>query len=77
MIKAAKKNNINIAINLNELIKSQTKEKAEIIARIKQNIKLCNKNKVKMAFLPCKNEKQCKALSLSLGMPSWMFFQFK
>ena len=36
-------------------IKSK-KKKAEIIARIKQNIKLCNKNKLKMKFIALKEE---------------------
>jgi ribonuclease P/MRP protein subunit RPP1 len=75
MAKLAKKKGIFIGINLNELIKSGEKEKAEIIARIRQNIKICNKNKLKMKFI-YKNQKRnlhdLVALGLVLGMPTWM-----
>ena len=48
-----------------------------MIARIKQNIKLCNKSKLKMEFIAQnkKNERNLhdlKALGLVLGMPTWM-----
>lgn len=75
MAKLAKKKNVNIGINLDELIKSSEKEKSAIIARIKQNVKLCNKNKLKMKFV-YKNQKRnlhdLSALGLVLGMPTWM-----
>lgn len=77
MAKQAKKNNVTIAINLDELINTGGKEKAEILARIHQNIKLCNKNKLKMTFLPSKDSYDLKALGLVLGMPTWMFKEFK
>jgi len=75
LTKIAKKNNIAIGINLDELIDSKGKEKSKIISRIKQNIKLCNKNKVKMKFITTKennkrNFQDLKALGLSLGMPT-------
>ena len=50
LAKIAKKNNIKIGINLDEIINSKGKSKSEILGRIKQNIKLCNKNKLKMKF---------------------------
>jgi len=75
MAKLAKKKDVIIGINLDELIKSSEKEKAAIIARIKQNIKICNKNKLKMKFI-YKNQKRnlydLTALGLVLGMPTWM-----
>jgi RNase P/RNase MRP subunit p30 len=75
MAKLAKKKEIIIGINLDELIKSSEKEKAAIIARIKQNIKICNKNKLKMKFI-YKNQKRnihdLIALGLVLGMPTSM-----
>lgn len=75
MAKLAKKKGVVIGINLDELIKSSEKEKAEIIARIKQNIKICNKDKIKMKFI-YKNQKRNRydlaALGLVLGMPTWM-----
>ena len=61
----------------NQMIKKfrKNKNKAEILARISQNIKLCNKNKLKMKFISFKqkrNTHDLKALGLVLGMPTWM-----
>lgn len=70
MAKIAKKNNIQIGINLDEIINSNQKEKAKILARIQQNIKLCNKHKLQMQFLG-KNKRNLhdlKSLGLVLGM---------
>jgi len=77
MARIAKKNQIEIGINLDEIIESSAKEKFQILARIKQNIKLCNKAKLKMKFLAQKQENQrnqydLKSLGLILGMPTWM-----
>ena len=76
LAKLAKKKNIIIGINLDELLDSKKKIKAEILARVKQNIKLCNKNRLKMKFVSSeKNERNIydlKALGLVLGMPTWM-----
>lgn len=74
MAKLAKKKNVIIGINLDEILKADKKEKTEILARIRQNIKICNKNKLKMTFV---SEKQrdtynLKSLGLSLEMPTWM-----
>lgn len=76
--KAMKKKNIELGINFDEIIESNSlKEKSEIIARIKQNIKLCNKNKVNMKFIIQKEKNQrniydLKSLGLVLGMPTSM-----
>lgn len=75
LAKLAKKNNIVIGINLDEIIKSEKKQKAEILSRVRQNIKLCNKYKVRMKFISIKEKKDSydvKALGLVLGMPTWM-----
>lgn len=75
LAKLAKKNNIEIGINLDEIIESKGKNKREILARIKQNIKLCNKNKLKMKFISQKYQRDIydlKALGLILEMPTWM-----
>ena len=77
MAKIAKKNKMVIGINLDEIIDSSEKQKAEILARIKQNIKLCNKNKLKTMFFTKDNKNQrnqydLKALGITLGMPTWM-----
>jgi len=81
LAKITKKQNIAIGINLDEIILSKATKKAEILARIKQNIKLCNKNKLKMEFISL-NEKNkrniydLRALGTVLGMPSWMTKNF-
>jgi RNase P/RNase MRP subunit p30 len=78
MAKAAKKQNITIGINFDEIIEeTNLNKKSEILARIKQNIVLCNKNKVKMKFIIQKeknnrNMHDLKSLGLILGMPTWM-----
>jgi RNase P/RNase MRP subunit p30 len=65
----AKKNNIKIGINLDEIINSKNKER--LLGRIKQNIMLCNKNKIKITFIQNKHkksEKDLKALLITLGL---------
>ena len=78
MAKLAEKNKIEIGINLDEVIESNSlKEKSEIIARIKQNVELCKKNKVGMKFVvqDKKNERDkydLKSLGTILGMSTIM-----
>lgn len=78
LAKIAKKNNVSIGINFDEILSSKNpKEKAEILGRVTQNIKLCNKNKLKMRFLSFESKQNpdkydLKALGLVLGMPTWM-----
>ncbi|MBU1129515.1 MAG: hypothetical protein KJ949_02705 [Nanoarchaeota archaeon] len=74
LAKIAKKNKIQIGINIDELIFSQGKTKAQILARIQQNIKLCNKNKIQMQFISKSKQtpNSLKALGSTLGMPTWM-----
>ena len=75
LAKIAKKNNITLGINLDEIIESKEKTKAQILARVQQNIKLCNKNKLQMAFVSKKykrNSYDLKALGSVLGMPTLM-----
>ena len=77
LAKIAKRKNVIIGINFDEIIKTNKKNKSEIFSRIKQNIKLCNKNKLKMKFvIQNKNNLRdiydLKALGLVLGMPTWM-----
>ena len=79
LAKIAKKNKITIGINLDEIVKSKGKEKGLILARIKQNVKLCNKNKVKMKFISKKQKKdsyELKALGSVLNMPTFMTKNF-
>lgn len=78
LAKLAKKKNITIGINLDEVINSSEKEKAAILARIRQNVMICNKNKLKMKFI-YKNQKRdaidLKSLGLILGMPTDMLVE--
>ena len=74
LAKIAKKKNVTLGIDLDEISTSSGKEKAEILARVSQNIKMCNKNKVKMKFISKgqKDQYDLKSLGLALGMPTWM-----
>ncbi len=78
MAKVMKKKNIILGINFDEIVESRNlKEKSGILARIKQNIFLCKKNKVQMkfVFLDKKNERNIydlKSLGLVLGMSTGM-----
>jgi len=74
LAKIAKKKNISIGINLDEILESKEKQKAKLLARVQQNIKLCNKNKIQMQFISKTktNSNQLKALGSTLGMPTWM-----
>jgi RNase P/RNase MRP subunit p30 len=77
LTKIAKKNKVQIGILLDEIINSSSKNKAKILARVKQNIELCSKDKIQMKFIfvDKKYERDIydlKALGLILGMPTWM-----
>ena len=81
LARIAKKNKIEIGINLDEIIESFPKEKSVMLARIKQNIKLCNKAKLKIKFMAQKQENQrnqydLKSLGIILGMPTWIIQEF-
>ncbi|HOC97034.1 MAG TPA: hypothetical protein PKJ54_02015, partial [Candidatus Pacearchaeota archaeon] len=52
MARTMNKNRIYLGINLDEIIEETNyKKKSEIFARIRQNIEICNKNKVAMKFI--------------------------
>ena len=75
LAKIAKKKNITIGINLDEIINSDSKTKARILARVRQNIRLCAKYKVRMKFVSIKEKRNLydlKSVGLVLGMPTWM-----
>ena len=74
LAKLAKKKNISLGINLDEIINSKPEEKSEILARVRQNIKLCNKNKLNMEFISSEKRDRynLKSLGLLLGMPTRM-----
>jgi len=73
MAKLAKKNNILIGINLDELVLSY--DKVRILARLRQNVEICNRNKIQMKFIEQKIHRDnydLKSLGLVLKMPTWM-----
>jgi len=73
LAKEAKKKVVVIGINIDDIIKENKFEKAKIFARARQNVKLCNKNKIQMKFFGKNaNTHDLKALGLVLGMPTWM-----
>ena len=75
LAKIAKKNNITIGINLDEIINATPETKSKILARVRQNVNLCNKNKLEMEFItdkPNKDLYNLKALGSVLKMPTNM-----
>ena len=67
MCKLAKKNNIKIAINLQEIKSLNKKDKAIILARIKQNIGLCKRTKTQIIFHPQIPKQEATSFLTTLG----------
>jgi RNase P/RNase MRP subunit p30 len=67
LCKLATKNNITIAIDLNNLKKQEKKQKAIILARIKQNIQLCKRTKTKIILLPNPSKQEAISFMQTLG----------
>ncbi len=74
LAKAMKKKKVKMGIDLNELSGASFNEKAKIVGRIRQNVKLCRKEKIQMVFISKeeKNKLNLKSLGIVLGMPTWM-----
>ena len=72
LCKIARQNDITLAINLEELRCGGKKERAEILSRIIQNIKLMKKAKNKVKLINFNDKIQAQSLLLSLGMPTDM-----
>ena len=74
MAKLASEKDVTIGIDLDEVINSIGEEKAKILSRIIQNIKLSKKNFLKMKFFPesKKNKYDLRSLGLVLGMTTKM-----
>ena len=73
LCKIAKKNNITLAIDLNELNIKDKKTKAEILSRIIQNIKLIKKYKNNLVVINKIGDiHNIKSLFLILGLPTNM-----
>ncbi len=67
LCRLASKNKISIGIDLNEILKKDKKEKAIILSRLIQNIKLCKKTKTKICFFGNYDKRNISSLLLSLG----------
>ncbi|MEM3405353.1 MAG: hypothetical protein QW117_00015 [Candidatus Pacearchaeota archaeon] len=67
LCKIAKKNNVIIAFDFSELERTDKKEKAILLSRWIQNIKLCKKYKVKFKILTNKNKKNIFSFLLTLS----------
>lgn len=63
----ATKNSIAIGINVEEISKLDKKAKAQRLARIKQNIKICRKSKTEIKVIGYKDKLDAANLLLSLG----------
>lgn len=76
LAKIAAKKGVSVGINFDEIVESSGKTKAEILARIVQNVELCKKSKLNMKFIASEKNKRniydLKSLGLILGMPTWM-----
>lgn len=70
----AKKKEVIIGIDVDELKSAQLKEQSRLLSRVKQNIVLCTKKRLRMVFVSCKPyaKQDLQALGAALGMPSWM-----
>lgn len=67
LAKFAAKNNIMIGFDLNRFSNLRKKEKAIILGRIMQNIKICRKAGAKITIINIKDKKNAKTFLLSLG----------
>lgn len=68
LCKLAKKNNIKIGINIKEIQKLEKKQKSKVIARIIQNIKLCNRTKTQIILFPKEKHKKQDILSFFISL---------
>ncbi len=67
LAKIAAKNKVAIGIDLKEISHLEKEDKAIILARIRQNIKLCRKAKAKLKIINYKDKRNLTALLISLG----------
>jgi len=66
LCKLATKNKITLAFDVNEIKQAQSREKAEILARLQQNLKLCKRTKTNIKILGKYNKQQVFSLLLTL-----------
>ena len=67
LCKLAKKNNIKIGLDISELKNIKGKEKAKILARIMQNIKLCKRTGAEIIFVGNYDKKNAFSFLIALG----------
>ncbi len=67
LCKIAKNNNIKIGIDLEKIKKTKGKERAILLARIKQNIMLCKKAKTDLILIGKYDKKNAFSFLLTLG----------
>lgn len=67
LAKIAAKNKVALGIDLEKLRKKQPKEKAILLSRIAQNIRLCRKAKCEIKILNAKDKKDTESFLISLG----------
>jgi RNase P/RNase MRP subunit p30 len=71
LCKIAKENDVTLAFDLDEL-RGDKKQKAKLLSRMLQNIKLIKKYKNKFLLINYKNKKQAFSFLISLGLPTDM-----
>lgn len=71
----ANKNNIAVAFNFNDVLKSRNIERAKILGRMMQNVRLCRKYKVKMILASfakdkyeMRSQRDLVSFALTIGM---------
>lgn len=67
LCKIAAKNSIKIAIDIDKIKDLDKKQKAVILARIKQNIDLCKRTGTKIIFLPKQSKQEAMSFMQTLG----------
>jgi len=74
LCKLARDNEILIGVDISVMEKMSSKQLSEHISRIRQDVKLCNKYKVKMILVNvvCKNVHDLQSFCLSVGMSTSM-----
>ena len=72
LCKLAKKNNIKIGLDISELKNIKGKEKAKILARIMQNIKLCKRTGAELIITGNYDKKNAFSFLVTLGASTEM-----
>lgn len=72
LAKLAKQNNIKIGLDISELKNKKGKEKAKILARIIQNIRLCKRTGTKIIFIEEYDKKNAFSFLITLGASTEM-----